>query len=44
MKLTDGGYEVFRKVNILYNDKTSELYIDDHKTGEMLAGFKAEEL
>lgn len=44
MKLTDGGYEIFRKVNALYNNKTSEPYIDDYKTGEMLAGFKAEEL
>lgn len=36
--------EVFKKVNVIYNHKTHELYIDDYETDEQLAVFVAGEM
>ena len=36
--------EVFKKVNVIYNHKTHELYIDDYETDEQLAVLVAGEI
>ena len=34
------GLEEYKKVNVIYNTDTQELFIDDYDTGEQLAVFK----